>query len=129
MTELAVALAITAVCAALTAPNLWRAHLRSQASQTLKILREIESAKEVYAEKNGVPSGVTPSCTDLLPYTRRESILAAQLATDRVHDTLGRAIAINPIGEQPQIKTMSWDQFSSVVGDSPQAFWGEFGHY
>ena len=129
LTELGVALAITALFAAVTAPNFWRAHLRSQASQTLKILREIESAKEMYAVKNGIPEGVTPSCADLLPYARAGSPAAAQLAVNRVHDVLGRAIAINAIGELPQLNTNRWDQFAGVVGDPPQVFWGDFGHY
>jgi len=129
LTELGVALAITALFAAVTAPNFLRAHLRSQASQTLKILREIESTKEMYAADNGMPYGVTPSCADLLPYARAGSPAAAQLATNRVHDVLGRPIAINAIGQLPQLNSVSWDQFAGVVGEPPQVFWGDFGHY
>jgi type II secretory pathway pseudopilin PulG len=129
LTEVTVAVAVTALLAAITAPNFMRAHLRSQASQTLKVLREIESAKEMYALKNGVSDGVVPTCADLLPYARPGSLAATQLAVNRVHDVLGRSIAINAIGKPVQLNTVSWDQFEPVVGDSPQAFWGEFGHY
>ncbi len=129
LTEVSVALAITAVLAAISAPNFMRAHLRSQASQTLKVLREIESAKEMYALKNSVPDGVTPTCADLLPYARQGSPAAAQLAANRVHDVLGRPIAISAVGKPPRLNPISWDQFAPVVDDSPQAYWGEFGHY
>jgi len=129
LTEVTVALAITALLAAITAPNFMRAHLRSQASQTLKVLREVESAKEMYAIKNNVPDGVTPTCADLLPYARQGSPAAAQMAANRLHDVLGRPIAINAIGKLPQLNAVSWDQFAPVAEDNPKAFWGEFGHY
>lgn len=127
MTELVVAIAITIVIGAFSAPSLLRAHLRLQASQTLKIMREIESAKELYAAKNGIPDGVIPSCADLLPFARQGSPAAAQLAANRVHDVLGRPIAINAIGQLPQLNTVSRDQFAPAVEDGPQEFWGEFG--
>ena len=91
--------------------------------------RHYESTKEMYAADTGMPYGVTPSCADLLPYARVGSPAAAQLATNRVHDVLGRPIAINAIGQLPQLNTVSWDQFAGVVGEPPQVFWGDFGHY
>jgi type II secretory pathway pseudopilin PulG len=129
MVEVTVVLASVALVAAVAAPDFLRAHLRSQASQTLKILREVESAKDMYAVSNRLPDGVVPTCADLLPYTRAGSPAATQLAANRVHDVLGRAISINAIGQLPQINPVSWDQFAPVLGDSPRAFWGEFGHY
>ncbi|MEP6714826.1 MAG: hypothetical protein ABJC09_04590 [Terriglobia bacterium] len=126
---MAVALAITVAVGAFSAPSILRAHLRLQASQTLKVMREIESAKEMYALKNGIPDGVTPSCADLLPFARPGSPAAAQLAANRVHDALGRPIAINAIGKQPQLHPVSLDQFAPAVEDSPQEFWGELRQY
>jgi len=122
-----VALTITIVIGAFSAPSLLRAHLRLQASQTLKIMREIESAKELYAAKSGVPDGVIPSCADLLPFARQGSLAAAQLAANRVHDVLGRPIGINAIGQLPKLSPVSLDQFAPAVEDDSPEFWGEFG--
>ena len=129
LVEITVVVASVAVIAAITAPDFMRVHLRSQAAQTLKILREVESAKEICAASNKLPDGAIPTCADLLPYARPGSPAAAQLAANRLHDVLGRSIAISAVGEPPRINPQSWEQFAPVLGDSPRAFWGEFGHY
>ena len=132
LVEIMIVVAIIALLAAIAVPNFLRARKRSQATMTLEILRQIDDAKDLYAiefNKVGDSSaggGVVPSCADLLPYAKPNSLMANQLAANHITDVFGRDIAINAIDLPPQITHATYDNFAEVV---PTDFWSPYGSY
>ena len=83
--------------------------------------------KVKWRRDNNHTDDVVPSCADLLPYAKPGSTAAIQLAANHIGDAFGQDIAINAIGEPPQIENATWNTFATVV--DPDTFWGGFTYY
>jgi prepilin-type N-terminal cleavage/methylation domain-containing protein len=74
LVEIMVVVAIIALLAAITIPNLLRASAKSQATTCINNLRQIDTAMQEFALEQGKTTGATVSYpADLTPYIRLNS--------------------------------------------------------
>src|ERR1700710_737253 len=90
LVEIMIVVAIIALLASIAVPNFLRSRKRSQATQILEDLRQIDSAKDQYAIENNKKAADVVAFADLIPYIKT----GTRLATSTGNDLFGNAFGI-----------------------------------
>src|SRR5262245_54583705 len=93
LVEIMIVVAIIALLAAIAVPNFLRSRKRSQATQVLEDLRQIDSAIDQYAIETNKTSTTTPAWADIRKYLKT----GTRLEISGGKDILGNAFKINAI--------------------------------
>jgi prepilin-type N-terminal cleavage/methylation domain-containing protein len=128
LVEIMIVVAIIALLAAIAVPNFLRSRKRSQATQILEDLRDIDAATDQYAIETNRTSGTTCAWSDIQNYIKT----GTRLYTSNSTDILG-----NPVGgpSSPGVFTVdqpvgfSTQTFSALSDVAPAAFWSPYPVY
>jgi len=119
LVEIMIVVAIIALLAAIAVPNFLRSRKRSQATQILEDLRQIDSAVDQWAIENNKPGGATVTWADVQKYIKT----GTRLYTSNKKDLLGNDFTINTVDTPPQVSTTTFNALSDVA---PADFWSPF---
>ena len=119
LVEIMIVVAIIALLAAIAVPNFLRSRKRSQATQVLEDLRQIDSAVDQWAIENNKAGGTTVAWGDVQKYLKT----GTRLYTSSGNDILGNAFKINAVDVAPQVSPTTFAALSDVA---PGDFWSPF---
>ena len=123
LVEIMIVVAIIALLAAIAVPNFLRSRKRSQATQLLEDLRQIDSAIDQYAIERNKKSGDGVNWDDIRNYLKK----GTRLETSEGKDILGGSFtgySIDPTtGPQVKPATTSYDKLTDVA---PADFWSPY---
>ena len=119
LVEIMIVVAIIALLAAIAVPNFLRSRKRSQATQVLEDLRQIDSAVDQWAIENNKAGGSAVTWADVQKYIKN----GTRLYTSGGKDILGNAFTINAVDVAPQVNTATYTALSDVA---PADFWSPF---
>ena len=119
LVEIMIVVAIIALLAAIAVPNFLRSRKRSQATQILEDLRQIDSAKDQYAIENNKKGADAVTWANVQAYIKT----GTRLYTSGGADLFGNAFTLNAIDTAPQVAAATKTELSSVA---PDAFWSPF---
>ena len=119
LVEIMIVVAIIALLAAIAVPNFLRSRKRSQATQVLEDLRQIDSAVDQWAIENNKAGGTTVTWGDVQKYLKT----GTRLYTSSGKDILGNDFKINAVDTAPQVSKTTFDALSDVA---PADFWSPF---
>jgi prepilin-type N-terminal cleavage/methylation domain-containing protein len=119
LVEIMIVVAIIALLAAIAVPNFLRSRKRSQATQVLEDLRQIDSAVDQYAIEYNKPGGAVMDWDKVRLYLKT----GTRLETSGGVDILGNAFQINPVDTAPQVSQTTYDALTDVA---PPDFWSPF---
>jgi prepilin-type N-terminal cleavage/methylation domain-containing protein len=119
LVEIMIVVAIIALLAAIAVPNFLRSRKRSQATQVLEDLRQIDSAIDQYAIETNKTSTTTPAWADIRKYLKT----GTRLEISGGKDILGNSFTINAIDTAPQVNATTFGALSDVA---PADFWSPF---
>src|SRR5258706_12145544 len=92
--ELLVVLSIVAILAAMLLPSLAKSKSRAQAVTVLSNLRQLDGAKQQWAEENNAPPGAAPTFDDIKPYLGRGT-------SGQLPPVAGETYKLGKVGESP----------------------------
>lgn len=118
--EIMIGVAIIALLAVLSMPNLLRARKRSQATQIVGDLRIIDGAIDQYAIDNQKAPTASVAWEDVRPYIKKDSRLYNSSATD----ILGAYFIAGTVGEGVSVARTTFDALSDIA---PVEFWSPYG--
>jgi prepilin-type N-terminal cleavage/methylation domain-containing protein len=124
LVEIMIVVAIIALLASIAVPNFLRSRKRSQATQVLEDLRQIDSAIDQYAIERNKKSGDPVDWTDIRAYLKS----GTRLEVSGGKDILGGAFtgfAIDPAPPLPQVLPDATTK-SKLVDVAPPDFWSPF---
>ena len=119
LVEIMIVVAIIALLAAIAVPNFLRSRKRSQATQVLEDLRQIDSAVDQWAIENNKAGGAAVTWGDVQKYLKT----GTRLYTSGGKDILGNAFTINAVDTAPQVAAATYTALSDVA---PSDFWSPF---
>jgi prepilin-type N-terminal cleavage/methylation domain-containing protein len=119
LVEIMIVVAIIALLAAIAVPNFLRSRKRSQATQILEDLRQIDSAIDQYAIEYNKKEGDAMDWEKVRLYLKT----GTRLETSNGVDILGNGFVINPVDTAPTVSQASFDALSDVA---PSDFWSPF---
>ena len=119
LVEIMIVVAIIALLAAIAVPNFLRSRKRSQATQVLEDLRQIDSAVDQWAIENNKAGGSAVTWADVQKYIKN----GTRLYTSGGKDILGNAFTINAVDTAPQVAAATYTALSDVA---PSDFWSPF---
>src|SRR5678815_2792436 len=104
LVEIMIVVAIIALLAAIAVPNFLRSRKRSQATQVLEDLRQIDSAIDQYAIETNKPGGFVVTWTDVRAYLKT----GTRLEVSGGNDILGRPFTITKVDEAPKVNSTTY---------------------
>ena len=119
LVEIMIVVAIIALLAAIAVPNFLRSRKRSQATQVLEDLRQIDSAVDQWAIENNKAGGTVVAWADVQKYLKT----GTRLYTSDGKDILGNPFKINAVDVAPQVSGTTFTALSDVA---PNDFWSPF---
>ena len=119
LVEIMIVVAIIALLAAIAVPNFLRSRKRSQATQILEDLRQIDSAKDQYAIENNKKAADTVVWANVQTYLK----VGTRLYTSGGTDLFGNAFGLTTIDAAPTVNT---DTKSELLSVAPADFWSPF---
>src|SRR5689334_19426133 len=119
LVEIMIVVAIIALLAAIAVPNFLRSRKRSQATQVLEDLRQIDSAIDQWAIESNKTSVDVPTWADIQKYLKT----GTRLYTSDGKDILNNAFTINHVDLPPQVAGATFEALSDVA---PSDFWSPF---
>jgi prepilin-type N-terminal cleavage/methylation domain-containing protein len=119
LVEIMIVVAIIALLAAIAVPNFLRSRKRSQATQVLEDLRQIDSAVDQWAIENNKAGGSPVTWGDVQKYIKT----GTRLYTSSGKDILGNGFTINNVDTPPQVNSATYTALSDVA---PSDFWSPF---
>ena len=119
LVEIMIVVAIIALLAAIAVPNFLRSRKRSQATQILEDLRQIDSAKDQYAIENNKKGADTVTWANVQAYIKA----GTRLYTSSGNDLFGNAFTLNAIDTAPQVNGTTRSELLAVA---PADFWSPF---
>ena len=123
LVEIMIVVAIIALLASIAVPNFLRSRKRSQATQVLEDLRQIDSAIDQYAIERNKKSGDGVDWTAIRDYLKKGTRLETSNGTDILGGSF-TGFAIDP-ASGPQVKpaTTTYNKLTDVA---PSDFWSPF---
>ena len=119
LVEIMIVVAIIALLAAIAVPNFLRSRKRSQATQVLEDLRQIDSAIDQYAIENNKAGGTNVVWADVQKYIKT----GTRLYSSNNADILGNAFTITSVDSVPKVSSTTYTALSDVA---PADFWSPF---
>ena len=119
LVEIMIVVAIIALLAAIAVPNFLRSRKRSQATQVVEDLRQIDSAIDQYAIENNKKSGDSVDWADVQKYIKT----GTRLYTSTGKDVLGNSFTIASVDSQPKVSATTYNALSDVA---PADFWSPY---
>src|ERR1700753_3814579 len=119
LVEIMIVVAILPLLAAIAVPNFLRSRKRSQATQVLEDLRQIDSAVDQWAIENNKAGGSAVGWAAVQKYIKT----GPRLYTSSGTDILGNAFIINVVDTPPQVAPLTFSALSDVA---PSDFWSPF---
>jgi len=119
LVEIMIVVAIIALLAAIAVPNFLRSRKRSQATQVLEDLRQIDSAIDQWAIENNKAGGAAVTWTDVQKYLKT----GTRLYTSGGADILGGTFVIAAVDTAPKVADATYTALSDVA---PADFWSPF---
>jgi prepilin-type N-terminal cleavage/methylation domain-containing protein len=119
LVEIMIVVAIIALLAAIAVPNFLRSRKRSQATQVLEDLRQIDSAVDQWAIENNKAGGAAVTWADVQKYIKT----GTRLYTSGGKDILGNAFTISAVDTAPKVAAATFTALSDVA---PSDFWSPF---
>ena len=119
LVEIMIVVAIIALLAAIAVPNFLRSRKRSQATQVLEDLRQIDSAIDQWAIENNKAGGATVTWGDVQKYIKT----GTRLYTSGGKDILSNAFTITAVDTAPKVSATTFAALSDVA---PADFWSPF---
>ena len=119
LVEIMIVVAIIALLASIAVPNFLRSRKRSQATQILEDLRQIDSAKDQFAIEFNKKGNDPVVWADVQTYLKA----GTRLYTSTGNDLFGNAFTLNNIDTAPQVNAATKTELGSVA---PNDFWSPF---
>ena len=119
LVEIMIVVAIIALLAAIAVPNFLRSRKRSQATQVLEDLRQIDSAMDQYAIENNKPGGAAVGWSDVQNYLKKDT----RLFSSGGKDVFGNAFTIGAVDTAPKVSSTTYTDLLAVA---PADFWSPF---
>lgn len=119
LVEIMIVVAIIALLAAIAVPNFLRSRKRSQATQVLEDLRQIDSAMDQWAIENNKAGGSSVTWGDVQKYLKT----GTRLYTSSGKDILGGTFIITAVDTPPRVSGTTFNALSDVA---PADFWSPF---
>ena len=119
LVEIMIVVAIIALLAAIAVPNFLRSRKRSQATQILEDLRQIDSAKDQYAIENNKKGADPVDWANVQTYLKA----GTRLYTSTGKDLFGNDFKLNAVDTAPQVDAATKTELKTVA---PDDFWGPF---
>ena len=119
LVEIMIVVAIIALLASIAVPNFLRSRKRSQATQVLEDLRQIDSAVDQYAIETNKSGGSTVAWADVQKYIKT----GTRLYTSGAKDILGNTFTMPTVDSVPKVPTATYTALSDVA---PNDFWSPF---
>ena len=119
LVEIMIVVAIIALLAAIAVPNFLRSRKRSQATQILEDLRQIDSAVDQYAIENNKAGGTSVLWADVQKYIKT----GTRLYNSTNKDILGNGFTISSVDSAPKVHATTYAALSDVA---PADFWSPF---
>ena len=120
LVEIMIVVAIIALLASIAVPNFLRSRKRSQATQVLEDLRQIDSAVDQYGIEYNKAGGTTVTWADVQKYLKT----GTRLYTSNGTDILGSAFTVPfVIDTPPSVPAATFTALSDVA---PADFWSPF---
>ena len=119
LVEIMIVVAIIALLASIAVPNFLRSRKRSQATQVLEDLRQIDSAMDQWAIENNKAGGAAVTWADVQKYLK----VGTRLYTSGGTDILGGTFAIAAVDTAPKVADATYTALSDVA---PADFWSPF---
>ena len=119
LVEIMIVVAIIALLAAIAVPNFLRSRKRSQATQVLEDLRQIDSAVDQYAIETNKSGGSTVLWADVQKYIKN----GTRLYTSGAKDILGNTFVMPTVDSVPKVPATTFTALSDVA---PNDFWSPF---
>jgi len=119
LVEIMIVVAIIALLAAIAVPNFLRSRKRSQATQVLEDLRQIDSAIDQYAIENNKAGGTNVVWADVQKYIKT----GTRLYNSGGADILNNSFSITSVDTAPKVSGTTYTALSDVA---PADFWSPF---
>ncbi len=119
LVEIMIVVAIIALLAAIAVPNFLRSRKRSQATQILEDLRQIDAGIDQYAIEFNRSSGTNVGWADVQKYIKT----GTRLHSSDGKDILGNPFTITSVDTAPKLNSTSYTNLSDVA---PADFWSPF---
>ena len=119
LVEIMIVVAIIALLAAIAVPNFLRSRKRSQATQILEDLRQIDAGLDQYAIEYNRSSGTNVGWADVQKYIKT----GTRLHSSDGKDILGNAFTITSVDTAPKVNAATFTALSDVA---PADFWSPF---
>ena len=119
LVEIMIVVAIIALLAAIAVPNFLRSRKRSQATQILEDLRQIDAGIDQYAIENNRAGGSNVVWADVQKYIKNGTRLYNSNSTD----ILGNTFTITSVDTAPKVNGTTFTALSDVA---PADFWSPF---
>ena len=119
LVEIMIVVAIIALLAAIAVPNFLRSRKRSQATQVLEDLRQMDAAIDQYAIEYNKSAGTSVTFADVQKYIK----IGTRLYSSGNADILGNPFTITSVDTAPKISDTSYTALSDVA---PADFWSPF---
>ncbi len=119
LVEIMIVVAIIALLAAIAVPNFLRSRKRSQATQVLEDLRNIDAAVDQYAIEFNKSAGSDVGWADIQKYIKTDT----RLFTSSGADLLGNSFLITSVDSVPRVSPTTFNALSDVA---PADFWSPF---
>lgn len=119
LVEIMIVVAIIALLAAIAVPNFLRSRKRSQATQILEDLRQIDAGIDQYAIESNRAGGSNVVWADVQKYIKAGTRLYNSGATD----ILNNAFTITSVDTAPKVNAATFTALSDVA---PADFWSPF---
>ncbi len=111
LVEIMIVVAIIALLAAIAVPNFLRSRKRSQATQVLEDLRQIDAAIDLYSIENNKTNGNAIAWADIQAYLKT----GTRLYTSSGTDILGNAFTIPTVENSPKVNGTTFAALSDVA--------------
>lgn len=119
LVEIMIVVAIIALLASIAVPNFLRSRKRSQATQIVEDLRQIDSAIDQYAIENNKKSGDNVAWADVQKYIKT----GTRLYTSGGKDVIGNTFTITSVDGAPKVAT---DTYNALTDVAPADFWSPY---
>lgn len=119
LVEIMIVVAIIALLASIAVPNFLRSRKRSQATQIVEDLRQIDSAMDQYAIENNKKSGDSVAWADVQRYIKT----GTRLYTSTGKDVIGNDFTITSVDSAPKVHSTTYNALSDVA---PADFWSPY---
>ena len=119
LVEIMIVVAIIALLAAIAVPNFLRSRKRSQATQVLEDLRQIDAAIDQYTIENNKAGGTNVVWSDVQKYIKT----GTRLYNSNNSDILGNTFTITSVDTVPKVSSTTFTALSDVA---PADFWSPF---